>query len=94
MVLTTSDEDQDRIEAYRLNVAGYILHEPVTFTNFAEVMAPPEIRYWALVVKFPSLDPTIFGLLVQGRGFYMFLLFSGPPHFPPLLFPPQLNWLP
>ena len=24
IVLTTSDEDQDRIEAYKLNVAGYI----------------------------------------------------------------------
>ena len=46
VVLTTSDEDQDRIEAYRLNVAGYIL-KPVTFTNFAEVMAALN-KYWAL----------------------------------------------
>ncbi len=38
IVLTTSNEDQDRIEAYRLNVAGYIL-KPVTFSNFAEVVA-------------------------------------------------------
>lgn len=29
IVLTTSDEDRDRIEAYNLNVAGYIL-KPVT----------------------------------------------------------------
>lgn len=46
VVLTTSNEDKDRIEAYRLNVAGYIL-KPVTFTNFAEVMAALN-KYWAL----------------------------------------------
>jgi CheY-like chemotaxis protein len=46
VVLTTSDEDQDRVEAYRLNVAGYIL-KPVTFSNFAEVMAALN-KYWAL----------------------------------------------
>lgn len=46
VVLTTSDEDQDRIEAYRLNVAGYIL-KPVTFSNFAEVMAALN-KYWTL----------------------------------------------
>jgi hypothetical protein len=46
VVLTTSDEDQDRIEAYKLNVAGYIL-KPVTFSNFAEVMAALN-KYWTL----------------------------------------------
>lgn len=46
IVLTTSDEDKDRIEAYNLNVAGYIL-KPVTFVNFAEVMVALN-RYWAL----------------------------------------------
>ncbi len=46
VVLTISDEDQDRVEAYRLNVAGYIL-KPVTFTNFAEVMSALN-KYWAL----------------------------------------------
>lgn len=46
IVLTTSDEDKDRIEAYNLNVAGYIL-KPVTFTNFAEVMVALN-KYWAL----------------------------------------------
>lgn len=46
VVLTTSDADQDRLEAYRLNVAGYIL-KPVTFAIFAEVMAALT-RYWAL----------------------------------------------
>jgi CheY-like chemotaxis protein len=46
IVLTTSNEDQDRIEAYKLNVAGYIL-KPVTFSNFAEVMAALN-KYWTL----------------------------------------------
>lgn len=46
IVLTTSDEDKDRIEAYNLNVAGYIL-KPVTFGNFAEVMVALN-KYWAL----------------------------------------------
>ena len=46
IVLTTSNQDRDRIEAYNLNVAGYIL-KPVTFNNFAEVMATLN-KYWAL----------------------------------------------
>ena len=46
IVLTTSDEDRDRIEAYNLNVAGYIL-KPVTFVNFAEVMVALN-KYWAV----------------------------------------------
>lgn len=46
IVLTTSDEDKDRIEAYNLNVAGYIL-KPVTFSNFAEVMVALN-KYWTL----------------------------------------------
>jgi CheY-like chemotaxis protein len=46
VVLTTSNQDKDRIEAYNLNVAGYIL-KPVTFSNFVEVMGTLN-RYWAL----------------------------------------------
>jgi CheY-like chemotaxis protein len=46
VMLTTSDADQDQMEAYRLNVAGYIL-KPVTFAIFAEVMASLN-QYWAL----------------------------------------------
>ncbi|MDX2241009.1 MAG: response regulator [Leptolyngbyaceae cyanobacterium bins.302] len=46
IVLTTSNQDRDRIEAYNLNVAGYIL-KPVTFISFAEVMATLN-KYWAL----------------------------------------------
>lgn len=47
VVLTTSNHDRDRVEAYNLNVAGYIL-KPVTFSNFCEVMATLN-KYWALV---------------------------------------------
>lgn len=46
VVMTTSNEDQDRVEAYNLNVAGYIL-KPVTFTNFLEMMAALN-KYWIL----------------------------------------------
>ncbi|GAX43710.1 two-component response regulator [Tolypothrix sp. NIES-4075] len=46
VVMTTSNEDQDRVEAYNLNVAGYIL-KPVTFTNFVELMATLN-NYWTL----------------------------------------------
>lgn len=47
VVLTTSNEDRDRIEAYQLNVAGYLL-KPVTFHAFAEVMGTLN-KYWTLM---------------------------------------------
>lgn len=47
VVLTTSNEDTDRIEAFNLNVAGYLL-KPVTFNNFVDVMASLN-KYWTLV---------------------------------------------
>jgi CheY-like chemotaxis protein len=47
VVLTTSDDERDKIEAYHLNVAGYLL-KPVTFVNFVELMAALN-RYWMLV---------------------------------------------
>ncbi|MCU0546105.1 MAG: response regulator [Oscillatoriaceae cyanobacterium Prado104] len=46
IVLTTSNEDRDKVEAYNLNVAGYIL-KPVTFSNFVEVVATLN-KYWML----------------------------------------------
>ncbi len=46
IVLTTSDQERDRIEAFNFNIAGYIL-KPVTFANFAEVMVALN-RYWTL----------------------------------------------
>ena len=47
VVLTTSNDERDKIEAYNLNVAGYLL-KPVTFINFVELMAALN-KYWALV---------------------------------------------
>ena len=47
VVLTTSNDDQDKIDAYNFNVAGYLLN-PVTFSSFCERMATLD-KYWALV---------------------------------------------
>jgi CheY-like chemotaxis protein len=47
VVLTTSNDDQDKVEAYHLNVAGYVL-KPVTFINFCDVMVTLN-KYWSLV---------------------------------------------
>lgn len=47
VVLTTSNDDQDKVEAYHLNVAGYLL-KPVTFINFCDVMVTLN-KYWSLV---------------------------------------------
>lgn len=47
VVLTTSNDDQDKIDAYNLNVAGYLL-KPVTFSNFCERMSTLN-KYWTLV---------------------------------------------
>jgi CheY-like chemotaxis protein len=46
IMLTTSNEEHDRIQAYDLNVAGYIL-KPVTFSTFVELMITLN-KYWAL----------------------------------------------
>ncbi len=47
VVLTTSNDDQDKLDAYYFNVAGYLL-KPVTFSSFCERMATLD-KYWALV---------------------------------------------
>jgi hypothetical protein len=44
VVMTTSNQDKDRVEAYNLNVAGYLV-KPVTFNNFIELMATLN-QYW------------------------------------------------
>jgi CheY-like chemotaxis protein len=46
VVLTTSNDDRDRVESFRLNVAGYLL-KPVTFVSFVELMITLN-RYWTL----------------------------------------------
>lgn len=50
VVLTTSNEERDRTEAYGLNVAGYLL-KPVTLQSFIDLMIALN-RYWRLV-EFP-----------------------------------------
>ena len=47
VVLTTSNNDRDRVQAYDMNVAGYLV-KPVTFADFAELMATLN-KYWTLV---------------------------------------------
>ena len=47
VVLTTSNAEKDKVEAYNLTVAGYLL-KPVTFVNFVELMAALN-KYWTLV---------------------------------------------
>jgi CheY-like chemotaxis protein len=46
VVLTTSEEERDRVEAYQLNAAGYLL-KPVKFSDFVELMAVLN-QYWTL----------------------------------------------
>jgi CheY-like chemotaxis protein len=47
VVLTTSNNERDKIEAYNLNVAGYLV-KPVTFSEFSELMVTLN-KYWTLV---------------------------------------------
>ena len=46
IVLTTSNEERDKVAAYRLNVAGYIL-KPVKLEDFVQAMATLNL-YWTL----------------------------------------------
>ncbi len=46
IVLTTSKDDWDRIESFKLGVAGYML-KPVDYIQFVEVMKAINI-YWTL----------------------------------------------
>lgn len=46
VVLTTSNQDRDLVEAYNLNVAGYLL-KPVQFAHFVELMTTLN-KYWSL----------------------------------------------
>ena len=45
-VMTTSNEDSDKLNAYNLNVAGYIL-KPLSFEKFLNSMATLN-SYWKL----------------------------------------------
>lgn len=46
IVLTTSNEEKDKVDAYDLNVAGYIV-KPVTFSKFVDAVATLN-KYWTL----------------------------------------------
>jgi CheY-like chemotaxis protein len=45
VVLTTSAEDRDKVEAYNFNVAGYLL-KPVQFSDFVDLMGTLN-NYWS-----------------------------------------------
>ncbi|MEQ9075199.1 MAG: response regulator [Sandaracinaceae bacterium] len=47
VVLTTSDDERDKVDAFDLNVAGYLL-KPVTFPKFVDILDVLN-RYWTLV---------------------------------------------
>ena len=47
VVLTTSRDERDKVNAYGFNVAGYLV-KPVTFPSFMELTATLN-KYWALV---------------------------------------------
>ena len=44
VVLTTSDDERDKMDAFEMNVAGYLL-KPVTFASFVDLMSALD-RYW------------------------------------------------
>lgn len=51
VVLTTSHEEQDRIESFKLGVAGYMI-KPVDYMQFVEVIRTINV-YWTLS-EFPE----------------------------------------
>lgn len=55
VVLTSSREEQDIIQSYRLGVNSYIV-KPVDFGSFCEVVAQLGL-YWLLLNQPPSLPP-------------------------------------
>jgi CheY-like chemotaxis protein len=55
VVLTSSREERDVIEAYQLGANSYIV-KPVDFEKFLEVVSNM-ITYWLLLNELPSLKP-------------------------------------
>ncbi len=51
MVLTSSDQDRDRIESYQLGANSYIV-KPVGFENFARAVIDIDL-YWVLLNQPP-----------------------------------------
>ena len=56
VILTTSGEDVDMQQAYRLGANSYIV-KPVDFDNFMDVAAQVEL-YWCVLNKLPPGIPT------------------------------------
>lgn len=54
VVLTTSNEDRDRLETYDLGIAGYML-KPVDYQQFVEVVRTIDL-YWTLSQLPPELQ--------------------------------------
>ena len=50
VVLTTSADERDKLDAYGLNIAGYLV-KPVTFDKFCDLVVTLN-KYWTLV-EFP-----------------------------------------
>ena len=50
-ILTTSNDDKDRFEAFNMNVAGYII-KPVTFENF--VIAVAQLNGFWKICAYPE----------------------------------------
>jgi len=51
-VMTTSNEDRDKIEAYKLNVAGYII-KPLSINSFVQSVSVLN-NYWSLC-EYPTV---------------------------------------
>jgi DNA-binding NarL/FixJ family response regulator len=46
-VMSTSNEDSDKIDAYNLNVAGYII-KPLSFEKFSQAIKSLS-EYWSII---------------------------------------------
>jgi len=46
IVLSTSDDDRDKSETFRMNIAGYML-KPVSYNQFVDVVKAIDL-YWSL----------------------------------------------
>jgi len=59
VILTTSQEEEDKIKGYDLGAASYI-SKPVTFEDLVELMEALG-RYWIEFVEFPYVEPSFKG---------------------------------
>ena len=76
MKASASDDDRDRVAAYDLNVAGYIL-KPVTLPAFVEIMAALN-NYWAASEAMAGMQETHFRKNLAIMGGLLMLAYSGP----------------